>query len=185
MKRFASFVLISLAVVSTGCRPLTVAPVGSSRGTVCAVFFSPHGGCTDEVVRELRRAQRSVLVQAYSFTSEPIARSLLEARQRGLDVEVILDKSQLTERHSFAGMLARAGVPVRIDEAHAIAHNKVMVIDGQTVITGSFNFTESAEARNAENLLVVRDDAVAAKYRDNWRAHEHHSGFYRAPKEDQ
>lgn len=174
-----------LAVALFGCRVARVSQAQGSagRGTTCAVFFSPRGGCTEEVVRELRRAQRSVLVQAYSFTSEPIAQALIEAHRRGVDVEVILDKSQLSERRSLVGLLARAKVPVRVDDAHAIAHNKIMVIDGHTVITGSFNFTQSAEARNAENLLVVRDDAVAAKYRDNWQAHEHHSGRYAAQAE--
>jgi len=65
-----------------------------------------------------------------------------------------------------------------IDGVHAIAHNKVMIIDGQTVITGSFNFTTAAERQNAENLLVVRDHALAARYAENWRAHAEHSTPY-------
>ena len=129
-------------------------------------------------MRELAAARARVLVQAYSFTSQPIARALAEARRRGVRVEVILDKSQRREHYAAAAILARAGVPVEIDAAHAIAHNKVMVIDGETVLTGSFNFTESAEERNAENLLVVRDAAVAAQYAKNWEAHRAHSTPY-------
>jgi phosphatidylserine/phosphatidylglycerophosphate/cardiolipin synthase-like enzyme len=142
------------------------------------VYFSPHGGCTDAVVRALERAQESVLVQAYSFTSAPIAKALLDAKKRGVKVDVILDRSQRREHYSSADFLAHADIPVRIDAAHAIAHNKVMVIDGATVVTGSFNFTKAAEEHNAENLLVLEDRSLAARYAENWRAHAEHSEPY-------
>ena len=67
-----------------------------------AVYFSPHGGCTDAIVKELDAAKESVLVQAYSFTSAPIAKALMEAHKRGVKVQVILDKSQRTEKYSSA-----------------------------------------------------------------------------------
>ena len=123
-------------------------------------------------------AKTTVLVQAYSFTSEPIAQALVSAHQRGVHVEVILDKSQRTENDTKASLVVNAGIPVFIDAAHAIAHNKVMVIDGETVITGSFNFTKAAEERNAENLLVLHDTALAAKYSANWQRHRAHSQPY-------
>jgi hypothetical protein len=103
------------------------------------VFFSPKGGCTEAVVNEIRRATRSVLVQAYSFTSAPIAKALVDAHQRGLDVKIILDKSILSEHYSEGDFTAHAGIPTWVDKRHAIAHNKVMIIDGDTVITGSFS----------------------------------------------
>ena len=173
--RWASTLVVSLLLA--GCRLPGGAQAARTPGSrpICAVFFSPHGGCTDEVVRELAAARTRVLVQAYSFTSQPIARALAEARRRGVQIDVLLDKSQRDHPYAAAAILARAGVPVEIDAVHAIAHNKVMVIDGQTVLTGSFNFTESAEERNAENLLVVRDAAVAAQYEKNWAAHRAHS----------
>lgn len=142
-------------------------------------YFSPNGGCTDAVVAALGEARKTVLVQAYSFTSAPIAKALAEARKRGVDVQVILDKSQRTEKYSGATFLANEGVPVFIDAGHRIAHNKVMVIDGQTVITGSFNFTKSAESGNAENvLLVLHAPQLAKKYGDNWKEHLAHSRPY-------
>jgi len=119
-----------------------------------------------------------VLVQAYSFTSAPIAKALLNAHKRGIKVEVILDKSQRTQKYSSADFMANSGSPIKIDAVHAIAHNKVMVIGGETVITGSFNFTRAAEEKNAENLLVIRDKALAAKYLKNWQEHAQHSEVY-------
>ena len=74
--------------------------------------------------------------------------------------------------------LVNMGIPTWIDAQHAIAHNKVMVIDGATVITGSFNFTKAAEENNAENMLVIRDKALADKYAANWQAHVEHSEPY-------
>ena len=65
-----------------------------------------------------------------------------------------------------------------IDANHAIAHNKVIVIDGETVLTGSFNFTKAAQEKNAENLLIIRDPALAAQYTKNWDAHRQHSQPY-------
>ena len=142
------------------------------------VYFSPKGGCADAVVKELNAAKKTVLVQAYSFTSAPIAKALVDAHKRGVDVRVILDKGQRTAKYSSADFVAHAGILTLIDSRHAIAHNKVMIIDGETVITGSFNFTKAAEEKNAENLLVIRDKAIAEKYTSNWDAHAEHSEEY-------
>jgi phosphatidylserine/phosphatidylglycerophosphate/cardiolipin synthase-like enzyme len=70
-------------------------------------------------------------------------------------VQVILDKSQRTEKYSSADFLANQGVPTMIDAHHAIAHNKVIVIDGETVLTGSFNFTKAAQEKNAEHVRRI------------------------------
>jgi phosphatidylserine/phosphatidylglycerophosphate/cardiolipin synthase-like enzyme len=143
------------------------------------VYFSPKGGATEAVVRELGRAKQHLRVQAYSLTSAPIAKALVDAKKRGLDVTVVLDSSQRAERYTSATFLFNEGVPVYIDDDHAIAHNKVILIDDNTVITGSFNFTRAAEERNAENLLVIRGrPEVAEKYHGNFEKHLAHSKPY-------
>ncbi len=142
------------------------------------VFFSPGGGCTAAIVRELNAAKASVLVQAYSFTSAHIAKALVEANRRGVKVQVVLDYSNKSDKYSSADFVAHAGIATFLDGQHKIAHNKVMVIDEATVITGSFNFTKSAESDNGENLLVIRDRALAAKYAANWQAHRAHAEPY-------
>jgi phosphatidylserine/phosphatidylglycerophosphate/cardiolipin synthase-like enzyme len=140
-----------------------------------AVYFSPQGGCTEAVVTAVANARTSLHVQAYSFSSYPIIKAIIAAQTRGVRVEVILDQSQRTEKYSALPALLTAQVPIWIDAVHQIAHNKVMIIDGDTVITGSFNFTRSAEYHNAENLLVVRDKALAARYEANFQEHLRHS----------
>ena len=170
---------VGLLLLLTACDPSASVPSGVQ------VYFSPRGGATQAVVDALGTATNSVLVQAYSFTSAPIARALVDAQRRGLKVQVILDHSQRTEKYSEADFLKNEGVPTLIDGQHAIAHNKIMIIDGYLVLTGSFNFTKAAEEHNAENLLVINDPVLAKRYTENWRAHEQHSEPYeRAVRED-
>ena len=141
-----------------------------------SVYFSPRGGCTEAIVAELRRARREVLVLAYSFTSRPISEALIEASRRGIKVSVVLDHSQEREPHTDLPHLVEHGVAPLIDPHHAIAHNKVMVIDGATVITGSFNFTNQAEHENAENLLILKGfRELAGHFHANFLEHHGHA----------
>jgi phosphatidylserine/phosphatidylglycerophosphate/cardiolipin synthase-like enzyme len=170
------FLLILTAVVLflTGrnhpsvSRPETPAPTWD-------VYFSPHGGATSAIIKILDQAKKSILVQAYSFTSAPIASALVRAHRRGVEVQVIVDKSQRTDRNLSIRFLTYPGVVTFVDAVHAIAHNKMMIIDDEIVITGSFNFTKAAEERNAENLLIIRSKELAARFLANWSIHRRHS----------
>jgi phosphatidylserine/phosphatidylglycerophosphate/cardiolipin synthase-like enzyme len=135
MRVYVAVLLLAL------CAPSGWSAEGGIRPAKWSVYFSPHGGCTEAVVDALGKAKSTVLVQAYSFTSAPIAKTLVEAHRRGVKVEVVLDRSQRTEKYSSATFVYNNGIPCFIDAQHAIAHSKVIVIDGVTVITGSFNFT--------------------------------------------
>ena len=173
---FIKLIRVVLVAVIIGMAPVPAMATGTNP--VWTVFFSPQGGCTEAIVAELAKARSTIHVQAYSFTSDAIAKALLSAHKRGIKIRVILDKSQRTEKYSSADFLAHAGIETLIDDKHAIAHNKVMIIDGQVVITGSFNFTKAAENSNAENLLVIQDSSLAALYQENWDAHAGHSQAY-------
>jgi phosphatidylserine/phosphatidylglycerophosphate/cardiolipin synthase-like enzyme len=141
-----------------------------------AVHFSPKGGAAERVIREIGRARREVLVLAYSFSSKPIAEALIAARRRGVKVEVVLDHSNEHEEYSDLPVLLEGGLQPLVDPHHAIAHNKVMVIDRTTLLTGSFNFTHQAEAENAENLLVLhRHRELIAAYVENFHLHRGHA----------
>src|SRR3989454_1507104 len=155
---------------------LRVAPATEFTPARVAVYFSPTGGATDAVVHEVNAATQQVLMQAYSFTSAAIAQALVDAHKRGVTVLAVLDKSNETEKYSAATFLVNAGIQTLIDDQHAIAHNKVMVIDSATILTGSFNFTKAAEEKNAENLLVITEAPELVKaYEQNLRAHAAHS----------
>jgi phosphatidylserine/phosphatidylglycerophosphate/cardiolipin synthase-like enzyme len=145
-----------------------------------SVYFSPYGGCTEAIVQELGAARKQVPMQAYSFTSAPIAKALVDAKKRGIEVKAVLDKSNETAQYSSATFLANADLPVLIDDQHAIAHNKIMIIDGATVLTGSFNFTKAAEEKNAENLVVLKGSSdLAQRYSQNFELHAAHSHPYK------
>jgi phosphatidylserine/phosphatidylglycerophosphate/cardiolipin synthase-like enzyme len=134
------------------------------------VAFSPDRGATELVVQTINSAQTSVRLAAYGFTSKPIIVALLSAHQRGVDVELVLDKSNAESRYPEGAYLASQDIPVRLDYRYAIMHDKFIVIDNQTVELGSFNYTPSAENRNAENVLVLHDDPdIAARYTQEWQ----------------
>jgi phosphatidylserine/phosphatidylglycerophosphate/cardiolipin synthase-like enzyme len=175
--------LFLLVAAVIWCVPGYAAPINSSGTT--EVFFSPRGGATEAVVHEIDNARKEILVMAYSFTSAPIAKALVQAHKRGVRVEAVLDKSNRKKQpsgrsgYSAATYLINAGIPTYIDDRHAIMHNKVMVIDSSTLITGSFNFTKAAEEKNAENMLVIKGNrALVEKYQQNYQEHKAHSDPY-------
>lgn len=144
------------------------------------VFFSPNGGCEKAIIDLIDSAKKSVIFQAYSFTSEPIAKALVRAVKRlGSDsVLGIFDRSH-EKNPKIIHLLATQGVIVLLDFEHAIAHNKYMVIDGEWVETGSYNYSFSAEHKNAENVLIIHDASIAMKYFGNLYLHGEHSKRYK------
>ena len=178
MTKTSPIVLVVLFALGTG-QHVFARPTSSSAQPRIEVLFSPGGGCTEAIIEAIRGAKTSIDVQAYSFTSAPIAKAVAEAHQRGVRVRVVLDKSQQTERYTSATYLCNQKVPVWIDSEHAIAHNKVILIDRTLILTGSFNFTKSAEERNAENLLIIQGHReLVAKYAANFEEHLAHAQPY-------
>jgi phosphatidylserine/phosphatidylglycerophosphate/cardiolipin synthase-like enzyme len=178
-RRLRTPLLLSLCLLNLFFSFSSVATELTLGDTPAQVCFSPNKGCTEAIVRELDGAKSEILVQAYSFTSTAIAEALLAAHKRGVQVSAILDKSQRGARHTSATFLADAGITTYVDSSHAIAHNKIIIIDRSTLITGSFNFTKAAEERNAENLLILRSPQLAEIYVENWSSHMQHSEAFR------
>lgn len=165
IKNLAILLCLTLSFSVNVC----IAQISSTKISVC---FTPGGACTQQIVDNINSANQSILVQAYSFTSQPIAQALLNAKRRGIDVKVILDKSQRKQKYSSSHFFTNNKIPVWIDTKPAIAHNKVMIIDDHIVITGSFNFTKAAQEKNAENLLIINDLELAKLYRKNWSSRQ-------------
>lgn len=169
------FLICAVLVFTAGATAAPNQPSPETYIVSTQVYFSPNGGSQDAVVKEINNAKKSIFVQAYSFTNQPIAKALVEAQKRGVSVYVILDKSNQTAKYSAADFTDHFGVDTYIDDKHAIAHNKIIIIDKETVITGSYNFTKAAENSNAENLLVIRSTQLADSYLGNWAEHQKHS----------
>ncbi|MEO0314306.1 MAG: hypothetical protein RI928_762 [Pseudomonadota bacterium] len=151
-------------------------PVTPAQGSL-EVAFTPWDDAESLLLQTLGRARREILVQAYLLTSRPIAASLIAAKQRGLEVSVLADANQHADNPaSLLASLADKGIPVWLETRYRNAHNKVMVIDDGTqdvvVVTGSYNFTRSAQRMNSENLLLIRGNlALAHRFRQNWERH--------------
>jgi hypothetical protein len=143
-----------------------------------AVYFSPNGDCIDSIIREIRGAHYSILIQSYDFSSHDIALALTEAHKRDVKIQIILDKNQKSDWNSQAESMSSSNIAVFIDQKHSVAHNEIIIIDGKTVITGSLSFSKAAEVNNAENLLILCDSELAARYTDNWQTHLNHSEKY-------
>lgn len=166
-------ILISLIFCAPTFAWQSLIPI--KRASMPEVCFTPNEHCADKAINAIDRAKKQVLVQAYGFTNMSIAKSLMMAKSRGVDVEVLLDKSNLHDKHSVYFYLMAQHIPVKIDYKPAIAHNKVIVIDDNVVITGSYNYTNAAENKNAENLLIIHNKQLTAKYLANWKEREEQS----------
>ena len=135
--------------------------------TVLGIYFSPRGGCEAQIIRWINRANISIHVLIYSFTLDSISNALINAYNRGVDVKIVFERDQVTKYSEYQKLKA-AGVPVRNDTNPRLMHNKVMIIDGKIVLTGSFNWSAGAERRNNENLIVIRSIYVARVYEEEF-----------------
>jgi phosphatidylserine/phosphatidylglycerophosphate/cardiolipin synthase-like enzyme len=145
------------------------------QAAVMGVYFSPSPHVAQAIIQTVDASQREVLVAAYGFTHNGIAQALVRAHQRGVDVRVVMDAKSANSNRYVTEVLQQENIAIRQDDKHAIAHNKVMVIDESLVITGSFNFTNSAATRNAENVLVLKSSELAQRYKADWLKHWSHS----------
>ena len=185
IKRLFLFCILSSFTLIQGCvgSPSTHLISLPSKSITCPVIqacFTPGQDCTRQITDQIAKAEHSILVQAYGFSSKDIANALIAAKNRGVNVKVILDKSQRSQKYSLLHYIVDAGIPVWIDMKPAIAHNKVMIIDEKEVVTGSFNFTDAAQKRNAENVVFISDSKLAKEYTQNWENRKNQSIFYQS-----
>ncbi len=162
--RFQNFIAVFFAFL------ICVTPVRSNAYSTIETAFSPSSDTTALIVRTIQSAQTSVEVAIFKFNSMPIAEALLNAHKAGKSIRIIVDKTQQHEDKSVVDYLVKQGVPVRVDNKHTVMHNKFLVIDEKTIETGSFNYNHRAEKQNAENVIVIHDNAdLAAKYLQHWQ----------------
>lgn len=166
--------ILTLALLlGLGCSPSTKEDVSIE------VNFSPNGGAAEAIVREINLAHKSILVQAYSFTNPQIGTALAAAHDRGVRVQVILDRENLGNPNSLLFPLHEKGVEIYLDDKHSIAHNKIMLIDYAIIVTGSMNFTKAGNDSNAENSLIIKGSSQAPRYILNWETHQNHSSRFK------
>ena len=172
----AYLVLVSMGLAfgvgyTLGAQDTPHAPSEPIKSTIVApanleLCFSPQQNCEGIIVKTIQQAQESIYIQAYSFTSRPIIQALQQAQDRQVNVQIILDGK--TKAPDY---LLNSSLPIYMERMPGLAHNKVMIIDQKTVLTGSYNFTHAARHRNAENLIKIEDPAIARQYLENWQMH--------------
>lgn len=174
-KKFLVIAAIAAMPANVFAGSRTLPSVIDHTNTVPAVgmielSFSPNGGAESAICAELDHAKQTIQVQAYSFTNPNIGKALVRAHNRGVNVRVIVDKSQLHSRNSLVKLMQSNDIPIHVDTAFNIAHSKIMVIDDNIVVTGSYNFSKGAEHSNAENnLILIGNHKLVALYEDNWQ----------------
>ncbi|GAB4188511.1 MAG: phospholipase D-like domain-containing protein [Roseiflexaceae bacterium] len=135
--------------------------IGSAR---VEVHFSPKDGVAEYVLQRLEAARSSIRFMTFSYTSDPIADAMLAKQQAGLLVQGVFEAQNASGTGSEFGKLKRGGIDVLEDGNCYILHHKTIIIDDRIVITGSYNFTGSAEESNDENLVIIDDAAIAQQY---------------------
>ncbi len=137
------------------------------------IGFSPEGSARRLVLETIGSAQHSIQMLAYTFQAPDIMQALIDARQRGVDVRVVIDKQRNLGKASRVAMdlVTRNGVELRINDHFHIHHDKTIIVDGNMVETGSFNFSTSAETANSENVVVMRDmPEISRQYVSHWQS---------------
>src|ERR1039457_3408338 len=149
-----------------------------SNGNV-EVFFLHRGGAAEPIIKEINFAKSEILMQTKSFTDKPISQALVDARKRGVKIVTIMDKGQEKDKNTLLDLIHKAGIPVFFDLEHALDHNKIIIIDRITLITGSFDFTKT-ENNNVENLLILKGNKLLVDiYIKNLEEHRGHSENYK------
>jgi phosphatidylserine/phosphatidylglycerophosphate/cardiolipin synthase-like enzyme len=139
------------------------------EGTRLEVYYSPDDGVAAHLVDLINAAQQSVYFLAYSFTSDDVADAMLSRARAGVTVSGVFEETQVSSnRGDEYERLRKAGLDVRLDGNPRNMHHKVILIDGQIVITGSYNFSASAEDRNDENALVIYNPEIAAQFEEEF-----------------
>lgn len=132
------------------------------------VYFSPRGGCENQVINWINKANSSIHVLIYSFTLDSVGNALIEALGRHIEVKIVFEKGQIGQSSEYQ-RLRNSAVDVRNDTNPSYMHDKIMIVDGKVVLTGSFNWSNNAENENNENLLIIASTSLATTYENEFQ----------------
>ncbi len=156
------------------CLLLITLALGLSYASDTKVYFSPNGGCQQAIIEEISKATKTIDIAMYYLTSREIAQELAKAKERGVAIRIFLDQSQENSKYSKSRYLLKRNIEVRYYVGSGLMHNKFAIIDSKVLITGSFNWTPTADRENQENLLIMTDKDLIKQYSDRfeflWRS---------------
>jgi phosphatidylserine/phosphatidylglycerophosphate/cardiolipin synthase-like enzyme len=132
------------------------------------VYFSPSPDCENRIVKAIQESKGSIVAAVYSINNRKIVNELITAKKRGVEVKILTDRVQASQKNSGLNPLLENGVDVRVHSKFRIEHNKFGIYDGKTVSTGSFNWTGPAARSNSENCLFTDEAPIVAKYKERF-----------------
>jgi len=130
------------------------------------IYFSLYDNPRKEIIKNINQAEAFINIAMYIFTDRDIALPLVKAQERGVKVRLYLDQEQTVYLYSQSRFLVQKGIKTRISTNNYIMHNKFAIIDNRILLTGSYNWTFSANHRNDENLMVINDPDIIARFQD-------------------
>ena len=133
-----------------------------------AAYFSPGPDCRIAIEQAMETALDELLICVFTISDDRLSDAIQRAHRNGLTVRVISDNDKMKDKGNDVERLSLSGVDVRIDRSPEHMHHKFMVVDGRTVLTGSYNWTRSAETRNEENLVVLDDPVLAGRFAEEF-----------------
>lgn len=167
MKRHTKIPVVALlAAISCACQ---------SHAQEIQTYFSPNGGTAAAITREITNAHKSIDIAAYELTNTAISNALIAATARGVLCRIVIDPKADNPKAKTLRALKAAGIPIRPDHREKIQHNKYAIIDGTRLITGSYNWSNDAEHRNAENTLILNDPTTIKAFEADFATHWDHS----------
>jgi phosphatidylserine/phosphatidylglycerophosphate/cardiolipin synthase-like enzyme len=128
------------------------------------VYFTPGEACQQAIIDLLSGARKSIDICVFTISDNDIADALVACHRRGLPLRIITDNDKQHDRGSDVGFLHEAGIPVRMDRSEHHMHHKFALIDGHTLLTGSYNWTRSAYRFNYENILITKEKEAVRQY---------------------
>ncbi|HEY1406991.1 MAG TPA: phospholipase D-like domain-containing protein [Spirochaetota bacterium] len=132
-------------------------------------YFSPDNDVEDIIVKRIKKAKSSIYFLAFSFTSDPIGEAMIAQAKKGVMVEGLFEKHGSDSKDSEYNKFRAEGIPVKTDRNPKNMHHKVIIIDEEIVITGSYNFSRNASKRNDENIIIIENSEIAKKYLAEFR----------------
>jgi phospholipase D len=169
------FVLVAFFTVFSDMANCEMTLESKSKDITLRILFIPGDNGTEAIVNEINKATSTIYMQAFAFTCRQIYDAIIKKLEENVRVYIILDAGQAMQKYSVYSDLDKArseSCVVLIDKVAGYAHNKIIIIDSETVITGSFNFSKGAQQKNTENIVIIRNKQIAEVYLKNFLVRE-------------
>lgn len=132
------------------------------------VCFSPRNKCSEKICKFIRKAEQTLLICVFTISDNEITKSILSAYARGVDIKIITDNDKTMDKGSDIYQMAKQGIKIKIDMSRHHMHHKFAIRDNQVLLTGSYNWTRSAERYNQENFIITEEKKLVKSFKNEF-----------------